>query len=239
MKRVGLYLLTVINILSCTGCIQLPHVNFNAQENTSIRSIAIIPPKLLKRVTIFYFQSADDALKMEKALVAAADFSAKMDLYNYSIFPAIFHPNNYFLSKLRSYLRAEGYRVVLLPYAVREESYLSAYPRSIADAFLDLRLGGIGYIANHAKAIYLPTARLSARLIEEKSNAILYDKHFAVGNNLKLEKSTHYLGKDMKYGYESFDTLNAQAIESVEGLKGALNILAKQIAYELRKSKKR
>ena len=232
------YLWTMTLSIFLTGCLEFPHVFFHANAHQNIRTIAILPPKHIERVTIFYFLQAQDYLHMENALSSAADFSLKMDIYNRSIFPAIFAPNAYFLSSLRRMLMMAGYHVIILPYRVRGEKFLSRYPRTIADAFLDLRLGGVGYIANDEKSPYLPSSRLSARLIEQPSNAILYDSSFAVGNASKLEQDIRYLGANTAYEYETFETLNSHALESVDGLRGALDTLAQQIATDLQKTKK-
>jgi hypothetical protein len=238
MKKKTIYLFAILSIFIFTGCVKTPNINFNAQMHKNIKNIAIIPPKKVKELTIFYFNHPGMNFGLVGGVMAAAEFNSKTSTYNKLIAPIKFDANHYFLSKLTSYLKEEKYNVILLPVdEKRKNEYLKEYPDVPTDAYLDIVLGQIGYIAGSPTATYKPTVKVTARLVKKVDKTILYDKYLATGENFALAEEVDYLGCDTKDCHKDFDTLKTNAKMSVEGIQKALDKVAKRLALSLKKGK--
>lgn len=238
MKKSLIYIVAVVGALLFTGCAKTPNVNFNAQMHKNIKSIAIVPPKNTDEINIFYFNHPGMSLGLIGGLAAAAEFSSKTTTYNKLILPTKFNANSYFLSKLTYYLKNEKYTVVILPQDPnRTNEHLKEYPNAAVDAYLDIVLGDIGYIAGSPSSTYKPTVKVSVRLVKKSDKSILYDKHLAIGESFALAQEVDYIGCDTEECYKDFDALKENAVKSVNGLKKALDKVAKRLAISLQKKK--
>jgi hypothetical protein len=236
MKKYFLHLIIGITAFIFTGCMQTPNVNFNAQMNRDIKTIAIVPPKNIKEINIFYYNHPGMSFGLAGGLIAAAEFSSKTSTYNKLIQSAKFDVNKYFLSKLAYYLKKEKYKVKLLPVdPKRDNKYLKQYPEVDANAYLDILLLEVGYIAGGPSAKYKPTVKISARLVKKSDKSIVYDKYLATGENFALAEEVDYIETDMQDSYEDFESLKKNAHKSVNGLKKALDKVAKRLALALKR----
>jgi hypothetical protein len=238
MKRNLIYLSTVIWVLFFTGCVKTPNISYNAQMNKSIQSIAIVPPQELKEINIFYYNHPAINFGLFGGLIAAAEFSSKTKTYNTLIQSRQFNPNKYFVTKLAYYLDKGHYNVKVLPINKNKKNqYLETYPTSKQDAYLDLVIRDLGYIAGSPAATYKPTVKIAARFIKKSDKSILYEKSLAIGENFALQEEVDYLGNNEKLNYKDFDALKKDATRSVSSLKKVLDILAQRVAFSLKKSK--
>ncbi len=235
------YLMSVVLgmvVLFFSGCAKLPNLDYNAQMNRDIHTIAIVPPKDIEDIEIFYFNHPGMSFGLIGGLAAAAEFSSKKTTYNNLIKSTKFDPDRYFTQKLTGYLKSEGYRVHLLPYDKRRDNdYLKKYPNINTDAFLDVVILNLGYIAGSPSSSYKPSIRAKVKMLKRKNQTTLYEKHIGVGESFALSEEADYVGDDTAHHYEDFDTLKNHAQESVEGIKKALDMLARHIADALKKSK--
>ena len=238
MKKNLIYTIVVMTAIVFTGCMKTPNVNYNAAMHKDISKIAIVPPNQKKELTIFYYNHPGMSFGLVGGLMAAAEFSSKTSTYNKLIAPTKFNVNAYFLTKLTYYLKQQHYKVSLLPANPKRTSELmKQYPKANTDAYLDIVLYDVGYIAGGPSATYKPTVKVAARLVKKSNNAILYDKHLSVGENFALAKEVDYLGCNTADCHKDFDTLKANAIKSVRGLKKALDKIAKHLALSLKRGK--
>jgi len=238
MKKSLLYLTVGLMVLIITGCVKTPNVNFNSQMHKNIKSIAVVPPKNTEEVNIFYFNHPGMSLGLIGGIASSAEFSSKTTTYNKLILPTKFNANSYFLSKLTHYLKKEKYNVALLPYdPKRDKEHLKIYPEVNTDAYLDIVLEDVGYIAGSPSSTYKPTVKVAARLVKKSDKSILYDKHLAIGENFALAQEVDYIGCDTEECYKDFDSLKENALKSVDGLKKALDKVAKRLAVSLKRGK--
>ncbi len=235
------YLVSVVLgvvVLMFSGCTKLPNLDYNAQMNRDIHTIAIIPPKKIEDIGVFYFNHPGESFGLIGGLAAAAEFSSKKTTYNNLIKSEKFDPDRYFTQKLADYLKDEGYSVHLLPYDKRRDNdYMKKYPNINTDAFLDVVILDLGYIAGSPSSSYKPTVRAKVKMLKRKNQTTLYEKYIGAGENFALSEEADYAGDDTTHHYKDFDTLKKHAQESVEGIKKALDMLARHIADALKKSK--
>lgn len=236
MKKTFLYIVIGLLAVFLTGCVKTPNVNFNGQMHNNLKSIAIVPPQKIEEVNIFYFNHPGMNFGLIGGLAAAAEFSSKTSTYNKLILPTKFDANAYFLSKLVKYLKKENYKVTLLPLdPKRSTEHMKNYPEVQTDAYLDVFFGDVGFIAGGPSSTYKPTVKVAARLVKKLDKSILYDKHLAIGENFALAQEVDYIGCDTEECHKDFDALKKNAIKSVNGLKKALDKIAKRLATSLKR----
>ena len=230
-------LLAGLLLVLLVGCAKTPNMNYNASMHKDIRSIAVVAPKKTVELTIFYHNHPGMSFGLVGGLVAAAELKSKQSEYNELLKSTGFRFDAYFLNKLTTYLEADKYKVVLLPSDDKRKSeHMTAYPDTVADAYLDIVVNNVGYIAGSPTSTYKPTVNLGVRLVKKRNKEIVYEKVLAVGENFGVSEDVDYLGCDTKDCHADFDTLKRNALKSVEGLKRAIDKVAKRIAVSLRKS---
>jgi len=235
------YLVSIVSgmiVLLFSGCTKVPNLDYNAQMNRDIHTIAIIPPKKIEDIGVFYFNHPGTSFGLIGGLAAAAEFSSKKTAYNNLIKSTKFDANRYFMERLSGYLKGEGYRVLVLPYDKRRDNdYMKKYPNTNADALLDVVVLDLGYIAGSPSSSYKPTVRAKVKMIKRGNHTTLYEKYIGAGESFALSDEADYAGDDTAHHYKDFDALKKDAQESVEGIKKALDMVAKHIADALKKSK--
>jgi hypothetical protein len=236
MKQITFISIITLSLSIFAGCVQkTPNVAFNAAAHNDIKKIDIIAPKKVEDLTIFYFNHPGMNFGLLGALAASAEFETKETSYNSLLENEKFDADNYFLNKLESELKNNGYQVNIIKLKEeRDGELLKKYPISSCDAYLDTVLGTVGYTAGSPSSDYKATVRIASRLVKAKDKSIIYDKHIAVGENFALSEEVDYLGAEDEYFYTSFDTLKENAIKSIEGIKKGLDKVAIHIAQSLK-----
>jgi len=230
-------LLIGLLLVLLVGCAKTPNMNYNASMHKEIKSIAVIAPKKTVELTVYYHNHPGMSFGLVGGLIAAAEFASKQSEYNELLKSTGFRADAYFLNKLTAYLKAEKYKVILLPSDDKRKSeHMTIYPDTNADAYLDIVVNNVGYVAGSPTSTYKPTVNLSVRLVKKHNKEIVYEKVLAAGENFAVSKDVDYLGCDTKDCHTDFDALKVNALKSVEGLKRAIDKVAKRIAVSLKKS---
>lgn len=229
-------LLIILVAFFFSGCVKTPNLNYNASMHKDIKSIAIVAPKETAELTVFYHNHPGASFGLIGGLAMAAEFNTKTSEYNKLIKSTKFNADAYFLSRLDFYLKKSKYKVIILPADnKRKLEYLAVYPDANVDAYLDLLVYNVGYIAGSPTAKYKPTITLNARLMKKSNKEIVYEKALAIGENFAIAKETDYLGYDNGNSHKDFDTLKEHAVKSVTGIKKALDKVAKHLALSLKR----
>lgn len=234
-KFVLLFAMTVMILLS--GCGQQPDVNFNAEMNKNIHKITVAPPNTIKDLKVFYYNHPGLKVGGIFGLAALAEFGIKESEYNKLVKSEDFDTNAYFLSKLKENLEKEKYSVVLLPAdPKRKNEFMKEYPQADTDAYLDLKLEDMGYIAGSPAAAYKPTIIVRARLVKKNDKAIVFDRILAVGENYNLNEGVDFVGCVDENCYSDFAGLKENSKQSIDGLKKSLDKIAEHLAFSLKRS---
>lgn len=229
-------LLIGLLLLLLVGCAKTPNINYNASVNHDIKTIAIVAPKKTVELTVFYYNHPGMSFGLVGGLIAAAEFESKQSEYNALIKSKGFKTDAYFVNKLTAYLSAEKYKVVLIPSDDKRKSeHMTEYPDTEADAYLDIVVNNVGYIAGSPTSAYKLTISLSVRLVKKRNKEVVYDKVVVFGENFAVSKEVDYVGCNTKDCQADFDALKHNALKSIDGLKKAIDKVAKRIAVSLRK----
>ena len=227
--------LAISFILFFSGCAnKLPNQSFNASANTSIKKISIVKPPAADEFEIYYHNHPGMNFGLIGGLAMAAEFSSKSSSYNSAIGTEKFDPSAYLVQSLEKEFLNTTYEIeVLQSLPKKEMEYCKAFEKSNSDAYLDCYIPTVGYIAGSSSSLYKPTVKTFARLVKNGSSDVLYEKMLVSGESTFIPEDADYLDYDETHTYDSFSHLESNATKSVEGLKIALDSVAKQIVLSL------
>lgn len=144
-----------------------------------------------------------------------------------------------FESTLVAALIAHGYKVVMVPVARdRSGQLMDKYPDSFpvaADAYLDISVGGYGYIAAAIadSAPYRPFMNARVKLIRAADKSVLM-QDIVIYNPYNNPKNAVTISSDPTYSFTTFDLIEQNRAGTVTGLKIAADQSAVAVANLLR-----
>jgi len=236
MKR-NLYIgLITLFSLFVSGCTKAPNVNYNAQMHKDIKKITIASSNFGNELDVYYHNHPGMSFGLVGSLVAAAEFSSKKTTYNKLIASNKFNVSSYLVSRVAYHLAKQKYKVTTLKLEAKNRTeFLKEYPKSNTDAYLDIMIANAGYIAESPRASYKPSVYVKTRLVKNRDKSVVYDKFVSAGENFALPKEVDYVGFEENHTYKDFDTLKTKCKSSTEGIKKALDKIAKRIALSLKR----
>jgi hypothetical protein len=214
------------------ACANVPKQSFNAAVNKHVKTIGLVAPKKPEAIEVVIVQHPGFQFGLLGASIAAADMSSKKGKYNAAVGEAGFDYAAALCERLGHHLRSAGYQVKTVD-APREDAdeYIKSYPEAGVDAYLDVCFLSFGYVAATQATDYKPTVVTSARLVDAKSNEILYTDTLSSG---PLNAGPYVdVGTDARFAYRDFDRLVGQAKPSIEGFRVALDRIAERLAKHL------
>lgn len=232
MKRVLCTLLAVGFLL--TGCSSFKVQEYNHSANAHIKKIGVIKPNPTEEVSIFYFNHPGMQFGLVGGLAAAAEFSNKTSTYNKLIGSQHFNATEYYVERLQFHLQAAGYETVLVDTPpLKKPEFRKRFPAANVDAFVDSHFVNFSYTAGSPSSVYKPTVQMPTHLVENSTNRILFANIFNTGEAFGVSEELAYLSMEQPVEYKDFDDLKANAPQSVEGLKKAIDTIAKALASSL------
>lgn len=228
--------------MAATGCASMPEQQaYNRDAHSNVKTIAVLETQPTK-TTVMMLNHPGASFGLIGGLVAAADQSSKQSKYDAILRKTQFEPLAYFRERLSTHMTERGY-TLLWPATQVQASKVDrgsfglrkAYaPTQNADAQMDVNFGFVGYAAAGAGngSPYRPTATIAVRLVGPDGKQNYYTDYYAYNNVFNIKKAVVIDG-DAKYVYPGFDDLEKADIDSVEGLKQAIDALAARIAGQL------
>ena len=224
------------------GCVSAPpRQAFNQAGHSDIKTIYVLPEKPVD-FTVFMMNNPAASFGLIGALIASgqqADEEKDMRGFEQQ---ADFHPALYFKDVLSRDMQARGYRLVWPdPLVDSSKPDHDAFglrkgysPVTYADAMLDVAIDFFGYAAAGAGkgSPYRPTISMGARLVGRDGKQNLFTDFF-VYNNVFNAKQAITLDADPQYAYPMYSDLKAAGVQSMEGLKHALDTMAAALAKQL------
>lgn len=221
---VGIWLLVLV------GCAANPKQSFNKQANPHIENIGVIQAKNPESINVRILHHPGANFGLIGGLIAEGDMKSKSDRYNEAVASKAPDWANYISEKLQLRLQEAGFTTQVIPTDRESNGYLDKYPASNVDAFLDYFFM-VDYLASTPSSDYMPSVRLHARLVDRKSEAILYEERIAFGYPFTFGDPIHIPSSD--YKYPDIDSLVNAADNSLAGLiEGAdkvVEVIGKQL----------
>jgi hypothetical protein len=228
-----------------TGCVSLPPQQaYNRDATPPIKTIVVLPTRPFEP-SVLMMNHPGTNFGLIGGLIAAGDMSSKRNRLQAVFSAAGFDPGVYFKESLTQRMTERGYTLVW-PNALIEAKgnntargmygLRKAYVQAAqGDAQLDISLNFVGYAAAGAgdSAPYRPTFSVAARLVspDGKQN---YFTDFVVYNNVLNQPEVITLEPEpRRFVYPDFDQLEAAGIETVDGMKLAIDLTSDALVRQL------
>lgn len=239
MKRFGatVALLTAVALLA--GCATKPEIPFDRSAN-NIKTIGILTPYEPEHAAVVLASSVGQSFGLVGALVDAGMRASRESKFNEQLGKQGFDLHEELMKSLTEKLTAAGYTVSTVSAKRSGASYLKAYPKgddNKVDAYLDVLVGGYGYIAAGIgdSTPYRPALAMHVRLVRSSDSKVLMEDiiYFnpvgpAVPENIVT------VPPNPAYTFQDFDALTADPAAMSNGLKDAINQTADATAKLLR-----
>lgn len=232
LKNAGLAVL----IASLTGCATYNTVPYMGQQVEKIHSVGLVSVDTPPGFTVSVRAPVANSFGLIGGLIEAGVTSNKSNEFTKAIKSLHYSLKTQITQALRSDLTAEGYKVNLVKVSRTPDNFLNYYPKADGNnAFLDVVVhkGRAGYRAAGDSTKYYPYLFVTARLVSSSTHKVLYSQQI-VYNPIKPPSTARTISPDQSYGYKDFDHLMADPKQSLEGLKDAVNQVAKAISEDLK-----
>lgn len=230
-------LLALALALALVGCATVNKQAFNRDAAKSIAVVVVTQPPNQDSYEAAVIGHAGASFGLIGGLIAAADIQAKSNRFTAAIDPVQTRLQERLTQALAERLKAVGYDTAAfaVPKDATDAQWLEA-ARKMPNAHAALYVKSVGgyWAAGHATS-YVPRVVVVARLADIKSGATLFEDTFSYGYASPNMKSIH-AGADAKYSYKDIDALVSNPTESRQGLIDGVEVIAKQIAEDLRRN---
>lgn len=239
MRILRPWLVATALLLLLGGCAQPPKKQaFNRAMAATIKTMVIAQRPNQTEYMVDIVAHPGQSFGLVGGLIEGIDGLAKTNRLTAVINPGETRLQDRFSAKLSERLAAAGYatRLVVLPSIPPKNDELLAKVKAQADGDVVLAIAMYGrYVAAGITSLYLPEVRVSVRLLDLASGAVLYEESIHYGTAMPQSESL-LLPSDPQYRFATFDALVADGAKAREGLLAGLDLLAAQVAADLKRN---
>lgn len=222
--------------MALSGCANVPKKAFNKEGANHIKSVAVCERTTKESYAVTIVAHPGVNFGLIGGLVAAADMSAKSGKLTASLDPAQTAVQKRFSQKLSDALKAGGYDASVLTLADGTEpgkAFDKVRANLKSDALLDVDVQA-GYVAAGPSSDYLPFVKVAVLKTDAKSGGLVYQDTITYGYTFDGLKTVH-LTSDQQYRFKDMDDLVARSALARDGLYAGLDLIAAQIASDLKR----
>jgi hypothetical protein len=219
-----------------TGCANVPKKAFNKEGAAHIQTVAVSERTAKESYSVTIVAHPGVNFGLIGGLVAAADMAGKSDKLTTALNPSQTQVQKRFSQKLSDALKSGGYDTSVMTLAdgvAAGKAFDAVRPNLKSDAFIDLDVQA-GYVAAGPSSDYLPFVRVAVLNTDAKSGGLVYQDTITYGYTFEGGKTVH-LTSDKQYRFKDMDDLLARSGLAREGLYAGLDLIATQIAADLKR----
>jgi len=235
MLRAAKWLALLSFVAVFTGCATVKNQPFNKEAHQNIKTIVILPAPPVSDYSINILYHPGASFGLVGGLIAAAEMGAKGSQFSSAMQAQKFDAGKALTEAVKAAVEQRGYTVVVAEGFKRPDAKLLETYGAVAvkgDAYLDFIVTAVGYSANSHTTPYYPMVSVPVRLVAAKDQAIVYNSLIVDGPGAGPKGATR-LTPDSAYAVGSFSDLTDGAARSADGIRAAIQIVAKQIAADL------
>lgn len=230
---------TLLVAATIAGCSSFPTKEFNKDASPGLHSIAVAPIGMPDAPNIMIINAVGNSFGLVGALVEATRASNASKEAVSELSSGGFDYKTYFPAQVDSDLRTAGFRVTMLPgtrAAGNATKFLATLPEaSGADAVLDMYVNYLGYAAAGAKSPYRPAVHLEARLIDSKTQKVLFEDQIYYNNFMPAAaKKAITIEPDPKAVFTDRTAMRAAPAEVTSYLRAAVDAVAAELGKQLK-----
>lgn len=226
--------LVMVCMLVCAGCVSVPNQSYNKAAHAEIKKIGLIKISNPTQYDVALVHHPGASFGLIGALVAAGDIDTKSKTFTQQQVDRYIRLGPDLTEELSQALVENGYEVILVDVGDKARTeFLKDYPAADCDAYLDATIKTAGYWAQFVSTPYLPTLFVPARLVDARNKTILYTATVFVTDG-DVPKGGEQIYPNTSYGFQDFSALKADPNRAAEGLKSTTQVVAKQIAKDMK-----
>lgn len=226
------YLLIVCAVLS-SGC-AVTNQSYNKAAHGEIKKIGLVKVGNPADYSVVLVHHPGASFGLIGGLIAAGDIDTKSKTFTQQQVDKYVRLGPDLTEALSQALVDDGFEVILVDAGDKPRTeFLKTYPPADCDAYLDATIQTAGYWAQFVSTPYLPTMFVPARLVDARNKTVLYTATVYVTDG-GVPKGAEQIYPNAAYGFQDFSALKADPDRAAEGLKGATQTVAKQIAKDLK-----
>jgi hypothetical protein len=230
-------LLLLFTVLA--GCNSFPTQEYNKAGNSRVHVIALAPVGLPDKPQSMTLNAVGNNFGLIGGIVEATRASNASGELVTALAVGNLEYKDYLPQRIISNLQSAGFEVVALTgtrSSGESGKFLSNVPQAPgADAVLDVYANYLGYVAAGAKTDYRPAVHIEARLLDTKTQKVLfadqiYYNNFAPGS----ARTAITIEPDPKWAFSNRKEMVSNPPDVTRGLREALDAVSLQLVRQLK-----
>lgn len=221
------------------GCNSFPTQEYNKAGNSRVHVIALAPVGLPDKPQSMTLNAVGNNFGLIGGIVEATRASNASGELVTELAVGNFEYKDYLPQRVVSNLQSAGFEVVALSgtrSSGESGKFLTNVPQAPgADAVLDIYANYLGYVAAGAKTDYRPAVHIEARLLDTKTQKVLfadqiYYNNFAPGS----AKTAITIEPDPKWAFSNRKEMVSNPPDVTRGLREAIDAVSLQLVRQLK-----
>ena len=232
--------LVIVGLTGLTvACSTFPTQEFNKSANADMHAIALAPVGEPDKPAVIILNAVGNSFGLIGGIVEATRAANAANELTGELKTGNLDYKTYLPAHIIEALQAEGFKVTTVDgarAAGEAGKFLTKPPLPTdADATLDIYVSYVGYIAAGATTAYRPAVHIEARLIDRKTQKVLFaDQIFYNNFSPNMAKQAISIESDPKVNFQDRAAMLAAPEEVTLGLTAGLDAVALELARQLK-----
>ena len=235
-KKLPITVLALTLLLS--ACTSFKAQEFNKEANQNVRKIAVAPIGMPAAAQSQTLNAVGNNFGIIGALVETSRQSAASREEAAELTEGGLDYHTYLPAQIESALKAAGFEVTMLPAprAGHQGKFLATLPPALGnESTLDVYVSYIGYTASGPKAPYRPAVHLEARLVDPRSQKVLFADQIYYNNfQPAAAKTAITIEPDPQAVFADRNAMKAAPEDVTKHLRVAIDAVATELAKQLK-----
>jgi hypothetical protein len=221
------------------GCASFPTQEFNRGASQGLHTIAVAPVGLPDEPSVVILNAVGNSFGLVGAIVEASRASNASKEAVTELSAGGFDYRTYLPGQIDAAVKAAGFEVTVLPgtrSGGEAAKFLTTLPAAPgADAVLDVYVSYLGYAAAGAKSPYRPAVHLEARLVDPKTQKVLFADQIYYNNfTPAAAKRAITIEPDPKGVFPDRAAMRAAPAEVTQYLRAAVDAATAELGKQLK-----
>jgi hypothetical protein len=233
------FIATVLLATTLSACSSFPTQELNKEANPSLHVIAVAPIGMPDKPMVTIVNAVGNSFGLIGAAVEATRAANASNEAATEFASGGFTYKTHFPTEIEGALRAAGFEVKMLPgsrASADSDKFLATEPVALgADAVLDIYVNYFGYVAASANSSYRPAIHLEARLVDAKTQKVLFADQIYYNNfTPAAAKKAITIEPDPQATFVDRAAMRVAPAEVTKWMRVAQKAVAEELAKQLK-----
>jgi hypothetical protein len=225
--------------IALAGCNSFPTQEYNKAANSRVHVIALAPVGLPDKPQSLTLNAVANNFGLIGGIVEATRASNASNELVTELAAGSLDYKSYLPEKIISNLQSAGFEATVLPGTRgngENDKFLSNVPAAPgADAILDVYASYVGYVAAGTKTDYRPAVHIEARLLDAKTQKVLFADQIYYNNFApRTAKTAITIEPDPRRAFSDRKEMSSNPPDVTRGLREAIDAVSLQLARQLK-----